>query len=57
MTLKEIKVIETSFADLTEVEKNAIPSGEDIEKSTKMTQAKKVSDAQQLIYAGKAAFQ
>ncbi len=38
MTLKEIKVIETSFADLTEVEKNAIPSGEDIEKSTKMTQ-------------------
>lgn len=39
MTIKEIKVIETSFADLTEVEKNAIPSGEDIEKSTKMTQA------------------
>ena len=57
MTIKEIKVIETSFADLTEVEKNAIPSGEDIEKSTKMTQSKKVSDAQQIIYNAKTVLQ
>lgn len=57
MTIKEIKVLETSFADLTETEKNAIPSGEDIEKSTKMTQSKKVSDAQQIIYNAKTALQ
>ncbi|MBO5921665.1 MAG: hypothetical protein J6Q48_04680 [Bacteroidaceae bacterium] len=49
MTIKEIKVIETSFADLTEVEKNAIPSGEDIEKSTKMTQEKNTTEFYDLL--------
>ncbi len=42
MTLREIKVIKASIAELTEEEKNALPKGEDVDAGT--TQAAKKED-------------